>query len=112
MFLFLIIKLFWVVGRPGPQSSTSEHPSLKKCYQARKLGRLDEARSCFQFWLSKSAPEGDKISPRQFYVGSCLILEIYFDYHLLSSTCIGGHSTACTAPRTTPGPYTPRQSAR
>ena len=27
-------KLFWVVGRPGPQFSTSKLPSLKKCYQA------------------------------------------------------------------------------
>ena len=28
------LKLFWVVGRPGPQFSTSKLPSLKKCYQA------------------------------------------------------------------------------
>ena len=30
----LLLKLFWVVGRPGPQFSTSKLPSLKKCYQA------------------------------------------------------------------------------
>ena len=29
------------MGRPGPQFSTSKLPSLKKCYQARKLGRLE-----------------------------------------------------------------------
>ena len=28
------MSLFWVVGRPGPQFSTSKLPSLKKCYQA------------------------------------------------------------------------------
>ena len=36
-----ITQLFWVMGRPGPQSSTSRILSLKECYQVWKLGRID-----------------------------------------------------------------------
>ena len=51
-------KLFWVVGRPGPQFSTSKLPSLKKCYQAFKflLEIIAMRASCKILELSERPP--------------------------------------------------------